>query len=170
MQRILHGIRHLHDVLHPSSKVLLVCGSSFRKLPIRETVISAPVSYTVFSHFSPNPSYEAVCQGIELFNQAHCDTILAVGGGSAIDVAKCIKLFSKKPKGTHYLDQPYEDTGIPLIAIPTTAGSGSESTRYAVIYDQGEKQSITHESIIPDVAILDASYWQHCHPTKGDAP
>ncbi len=58
-------------------------------------------------------------------------------------------------KETLYLNQPYEDTDIKLIAIPTTAGTGSESTRYAVIYYDGKKQSVTHDSIIPDVAILE---------------
>jgi alcohol dehydrogenase class IV len=56
-----------------------------------------------------------------------------------------------------FLDQPYEDTGVRLVAIPTTAGTGSESTRYAVIYYEGKKQSVTHTSIIPDVAILEPS-------------
>ena len=54
-----------------------------------------------------------------------------------------------------YLEQEYKDTGVKLIAIPTTAGTGSESTRYAVIYYKGKKQSVTHDSIIPDVAILE---------------
>ena len=54
-----------------------------------------------------------------------------------------------------YLEQEYKDTGVKLIAIPTTAGTGSESTRYAVIYYDCKKQSVTHESIIPDVAILE---------------
>ena len=54
-----------------------------------------------------------------------------------------------------YLEQEYKDTGIKLIAVPTTAGTGSESTRYAVIYYDGKKQSVTHDSIIPDVAILE---------------
>ena len=59
-------------------------------------------------------------------------------------------------KDVNYLQQEYTDSGIPLIAIPTTAGTGSESTRYAVIYYEGKKQSIAHESIIPDFAVLDA--------------
>ena len=54
-----------------------------------------------------------------------------------------------------YLEQEYRDTGVKLIAVPTTAGTGSESTRYAVIYYEGKKQSVTHDSIIPDVALLE---------------
>ena len=111
----------------------------------------------VFDEFAPNPLYEQVCKGVELFNAEGCDTIVAVGGGSAIDVAKCIKLYCKMQVGELYLDQPYKDSGVKLIAIPTTAGTGSESTRYAVIYYEGKKQSVTHESIIPDVALLEPS-------------
>lgn len=59
--------------------------------------------------------------------------------------------------GKLFFEQPYSDTGIKLIAIPTTAGTGSESTRYAVIYYDGAKQSITHSSIVPDFAVLEPS-------------
>ena len=57
--------------------------------------------------------------------------------------------------GDCYLQQDFSDSGIPLVAIPTTAGTGSESTRFAVIYHQGVKQSVTHPSIIPNYAILE---------------
>jgi alcohol dehydrogenase class IV len=57
----------------------------------------------------------------------------------------------------NYLHQEYRDSGVPLIVVPTTAGTGSESTRYAVIYFEGKKQSVAHDSIIPDYAILEPS-------------
>jgi alcohol dehydrogenase class IV len=79
---------------------------------------------------------------------------LALGGGSAIDVAKCIKLYCKMSKHELYLKQEYTDTGVPLIAMPTTAGTGSESTPFSVIYYGGEKQSVKHPSILPNFAIL----------------
>lgn len=63
-------------------------------------------------------------------------------------------------KDINYLQQEYTDSGISLIAIPTTAGTGSESSRYAVIYYEGKKQSITHESILPNIVILDAELLQ----------
>ena len=92
---------------------------------------------------------------MDLFQITKCDTILAVGGGSSLDVAKCIKLYCQMSKDDIYLNQAYKDTGVKLIAIPTTAGTGSESTRYAVIYYDGKKQSVTHDSIIPNIAILE---------------
>ena len=154
-QVIYHGIDHLSAALEGSSKVLLVCDSSFPFLNIKADIEAMDVPYVVFSDFTPNPLYEDVCKAVDLFNITKCDTILAVGGGSSMDVAKCIKLYCRMNKETLYLDQEYKDTGVKLIAIPTTAGTGSESTRYAVIYYDGKKQSVTHDSIIPNFAILE---------------
>ena len=155
MQKILKGIDCLGEVFKGSAKILLVCDSSFPYLSIKSDIERVEVSYVVFDQFTPNPLYEDVCKGVELFNSAQCDTILAVGGGSSLDVAKCIKLYCKMDKDRLYMEQEYKDTGVKLVAIPTTAGTGSESTRYAVIYYDGKKQSVTHDSIVPDVAILE---------------
>lgn len=155
MQKILIGIDCLGEALKGSTKVLLVCDSSFPFLSIKDDIERMEVPHVVFDQFTPNPLYEDVCKGVDLFQNAQCDTILAVGGGSSLDVAKCIKLYCRMEKDKLYLEQEYKDTGVKLIAIPTTAGTGSESTRYAVIYYDGKKQSVTHDSIIPDVAILE---------------
>jgi alcohol dehydrogenase class IV len=155
MQKILKGINNLGEALKDSTKVLLVCDSSFPFLSIKGDIEQMKVPYVTFDQFTPNPLYEDVCKGVDLFQSAKCDTILAVGGGSSLDMAKCIKLYCQMDKDKLYLEQDYKDTGVKLIAIPTTAGTGSESTRYAVIYYDGKKQSVTHDSIIPDVAILE---------------
>lgn len=152
---LLNGISHLKEVLEDSKKVFLVCDSSFPYLNIKNDIENIGVPHVVFSDYSSNPVYEDVCKGIDLFQITKCDTILAVGGGSSIDVAKCIKLYCQMSRSKLYLEQDYKDTGIKLIAIPTTAGTGSESTRYAVIYYEGQKQSVTHDSIIPNVSILE---------------
>ena len=154
-QTIYQGIGHLNEALKGAGKVLLVCDSSFPYLSIKSDIEGMTVPYAVFDGFTPNPLYEDVSKGVDLFNAEGCDTILAVGGGSSMDVAKCIKLYSKMSKDTLYLEQEYRDTGVRLVAIPTTAGTGSESTRYAVIYYDGKKQSVTHDSIVPDAAILE---------------
>lgn len=155
MQKILFKINNLGEALKGSTKVLLVCDSSFPFLSIKGDIERMEVPYVTFDQFTPNPLYEDVYKGVDLFQSAKCDTILAVGGGSSLDVAKCIKLYCQMEKDKLYLEQEYKDTGVKLIAIPTTAGTGSESTRYAVIYYDGKKQSVTHDSIIPDVAILE---------------
>ncbi len=155
MQTICHGISFLKKALDGSTKVLLVCDSSFFCLNIRNEIEKMGVPYVIFDQFTSNPLYEDVCKGVDLFQITKCDALLAIGGGSCMDVAKCIKLYCKMERNKLYLHQEYRDTGVKLIAIPTTAGTGSESTRYAVIYYDGKKQSVTHDSIIPDVAILE---------------
>ena len=155
MQTIYQGIEHLSEALEGSIKVLLVCDSSFDFLNIKDDIEHMDVPHVIFNDFTPNPLYEDVCKGVDLFQITKCDTILAVGGGSSLDVAKCIKLYCQMSKDDIYLNQAYKDTGVKLIAIPTTAGTGSESTRYAVIYYDGKKQSVTHDSIIPNIAILE---------------
>ena len=155
-QQVINDIRYLDDVLTGSRKVLLVCDSSFPYLTIKGEIEAMKMPYVVFDQFTPNPLYEDVCKGVELFQSEQCDTILAVGGGSTIDVAKCIKLYCRMSTDKLYLEQEYKDTGVKLIAVPTTAGTGSESTRYAVIYYDGKKQSVTHDSIVPNVAILES--------------
>ena len=153
-QTILHGLEGLQDFL-AGHRFLLVHGKSFEGLGVSH--IFDVFQYTVFTGFSPNPLYEQIVEGVKVFNENSCDIIVAVGGGSAIDVAKCIKLYCRMDPSVNYLQQKTCDIGIPLIAIPTTAGTGSESTRHAVIYYNGVKQSISHPSIQPDVAVLEPS-------------
>ncbi|MCM1327793.1 MAG: phosphonoacetaldehyde reductase, partial [Lachnoclostridium sp.] len=78
-----------------------------------------------------------------------------VGGGSAMDVAKCIKLFSNMKQEQNYLEQPVIPNGIEFLAVPTTAGTGSEATRFAVIYYNGEKQSVADDSCMPSAVLMD---------------
>ncbi len=153
-QTILHGLDVLQDFLK-GHRFLLVHGKSFDGLGISQ--IFKPFPHAEFVDFSSNPRYEQVVEGVKIFNDNHCDMVVAVGGGSAIDVAKCIKLYCCMDPTVNYLWQTSCVTGIPLIAIPTTAGTGSESTRHAVIYYGGVKQSISHPSIRPDVVILEPS-------------
>ena len=163
-QTILNGICHLREVLGDSKKVFLVCDSSFPYLNIKDDIENMGVPHVVFSDFTPNPRYEEVCKGIDTFQITKCDTLLAVGGGSAIDVAKCIKLAVLAKEGNNAIIPPLVNTRVecdgsklPFIAIPTTAGTGSESTHNAVMYYEGAKQTVTNDGILPDVAILEPS-------------
>lgn len=153
-QTILKRLDGLQDFL-AGHRFLLVHGKSFDGLGVSEVFDSLP--HAEFIDFSPNPLYEQVVEGVKAFNEDSCDMIVAVGGGSAIDVAKCIKLYCRMDPLADFLSQTPCDTGIPLIAIPTTAGTGSESTRHAVIYRDGIKQSISHPSIRSDIAVLEPS-------------
>lgn len=136
-------------------RALLVCDPSFEKLSIAPAFQELPVELTVFDGFSPNPRYEEAAAGTERFRREGCDSIVAVGGGSALDVAKCVKLFCAMEPGESYLRQEFRETGVPLVAVPTTAGTGSERTRFAVVYDRGEKQSVASDAILPEIVILE---------------
>lgn len=165
MQKILNGIANLPAILKEvgCKKLFLVIDSSYPFLNIKDAIEALPVEEKVkFSDFTPNPLYEQVCNGIELLKSSDCDTILAVGGGSAIDVAKCIKLAVLAKEGNAAIIPPLvserlpiDGSRLPFIAIPTTAGTGSESTHNAVMYYDGAKQTVTNDGILPDVAILE---------------
>ena len=139
--------------------ILLVCDESIRFLKDISAhfklIESRGTKLVRFSDFQPNPLYESVVAGVQVLLQNDCKAIIALGGGSAMDVAKCIKLFSNMDHGRNYLEQTILPNSIPFLAIPTTAGTGSEATRYAVIYYDGAKQSVTSESIIPEAVLLD---------------
>lgn len=122
-------------------RLFLVCRSSFDKLDIAGFINGLdPIR---FGGFKPNPKMEEVLDGVEAFKASDCDTILAVGGGSSIDAAKCIKYYSESDAS--------------LIAIPTTSGTGSESTHFAVVYENGVKKSVTADNLLPEIVILEPS-------------
>jgi alcohol dehydrogenase class IV len=167
MQKIIDGIAQLPAIVKEvgCEKLFLVVDSSYPFLNIKDVIEALPVKERVmFSDFTPNPLYEQVCYGIDLLKNSNCDTILAVGGGSAIDVAKCIKLAVLAKEGNASIIPPLVSTRVacdgaklPFIAIPTTAGTGSESTHNAVMYYEGAKQTVTNDGVLPDYAILEPS-------------
>lgn len=135
--------RTLDRFLAPFRRVFLVCGSSAHRLMVGKHLEKlkgqGKVQIVRFSDFSPNPDQEDILKGAALFQAAGCGLIAAIGGGSAIDTAKCIR----------------RGAGVPLLAVPTTAGSGSEATHFAVAYRQGVKESV--DCGLPDAVLLDPS-------------
>ena len=139
---------------------LVVGGSSYRHSlikPFLDEYLAPPV----FSGYSANPRIEEVHAGLRLFTDQGCDSIISVGGGSAMDVAKCIKLLAAadgaEPPGSGgfpAFGAPL-DRRVPHLAIPTTAGTGSESTHFAVVYIDGEKHSVAHDAALPEWALLE---------------
>lgn len=145
-----------------AKKILMVCdGSIWYQKEFNahlEEIEKTGIEMVGFRDFQPNPLYENVQAGVKVFREEGCDAIIAVGGGSAMDVAKCIKLYSNLPgdgENGSWLTAEYVPNGIPFLAMPTTAGTGSEATRYAVIYYDGKKQSVTSESFIPETVLMD---------------
>ena len=151
--------RKLDAWLADKRQVLLVCDPSIQFLDrFSRKLEEITVPVVRFSDFQPNPLYESVLHGVQLMRTKGCDAIIAVGGGSAMDVAKCIKAYcwmEGDGKDGGFLKQEIQPNDIPFLAMPTTAGTGSEATRYAVIYYDGKKQSVTSESFIPDTVLMD---------------
>ena len=141
--------------------LFLVCDSSIAFLTEIDShlkELEKKIKIVRFDDFRPNPEYESVVKGVKAFREAGADAVAAIGGGSAMDTAKCIRLYSNMEGNGEegsFLKQEINPSGIPFLAVPTTAGTGSEATRFAVIYYEGKKQSVAHVSCIPATVMLD---------------
>jgi len=143
-------------------KVLLVTGKSgFREQAarkIRKQLSSAEIA--VYDKVEPNPTYQNVDEGVELLGDAGGQMVIALGGGSVIDTAKLIASLAVN-KGDAYdyafRGKRIERKGLPVIAIPTTAGTGSEVTPFAVISDKEKKLKapVRNRYLFPKVAVVD---------------
>ncbi len=113
--------------------------------------------WPVFSGVHPNPTISDVEAATDAFRAAQCDGVIAVGGGSALDVGKVIRLRLKRPeKRLAEFDFNADWSGLaPCITIPTTAGTGSEVGRSSVIIMEGKKQVIFHPALLASLVILD---------------
>lgn len=114
-------------------------------------------SFTSFSDFTSNPKIEDVKKGIDLYRSRKFDIIIAIGGGSAMDIAKLIKGLAKSDEDleSHIKNNHHIQNNIPFIAVPTTCGSGSESTHFAVVYINGIKYSFANKNLLPNYALID---------------
>ena len=113
-----------------------------------------------FHDFEVNPKIEDAIRGATLARNFAPEVILAVGGGSVMDMAKLIKAFLKTPGDPAQIAQgqiAVADPQVPLIAVPTTAGSGSEATHFAVVYIGAQKFSLAAQCLLPSCAVLDGS-------------
>ncbi len=123
--------------------VLFICSGEYDRYGYRKALDEIKIKSAAFCDFEPCPEVSSVEKGIEAYKENGCDFIIAVGGGSAIDTAKGIKYYSK-------LD-------FPILAIPTTAGTGAEVTRFSVLYRNKDKESVSDYSIIPNYQIFDST-------------
>jgi len=151
-------------------KCLVVTGRTFARKygyidRMRELLEASNVKVEFFSRVEPNPSFQTVEEGAELVKKIGVDVIVGFGGGSAMDAAKAIALLASKSEDIRdYVGVPVdEEDVIPIIAVPTTCGTGSEVTKYSVLTDVENKRKVVvlGYSILPRVAILDPTILKH---------
>jgi alcohol dehydrogenase class IV len=144
-----------------ATRVLVVTGrTTSRADAIRSALGEAGLSSIAFG-VATEPSVERVRAAMELISEAGCDAVLGFGGGSAIDVAKAAALLATS--GTDPLEhlevigagRPIQKPGLPCLAVPTTAGTGSEVTRNSVLSGGGVKASLRSPLMLPKVAVID---------------
>ena len=144
-----------------ASRVLVVTGrTTSRADTLRSELRETGISSIVFG-VATEPSIERVRAAVSLVAESGCDAVLGFGGGSALDVAKAVAVLALS--GTDPTDHlevigaghPIERPGLPCVAVPTTAGTGSEVTRNSVLSGGGVKASLRSPLILPKVALVD---------------
>lgn len=159
------AIENLREILlmQKSDKIFLVTGKKSFEISGAQKIfkgLSKEFEFIRFSNFSENPKFEELENGINLFRNSNCENVMAVGGGSVIDMAKLINILTVQDKNSaDYITgkEIITNKGKKFTAIPTTSGAGSEATHFAVVYLNKEKYSLAHEYILPDTAVIDPS-------------
>ncbi|MCB8880521.1 iron-containing alcohol dehydrogenase [Acidisoma cellulosilytica] len=125
-------------------------------------ILEPVANATVFDQTPSNPTEEAAVLAYDLYKSAHCDGVVAIGGGSSIDLAKAVRLLTGHPGPLEQYAainggvKRIQNTMCPMIAIPTTAGTGSEVGRAAIINTlSGRKLGILSPFILPSIALCD---------------
>lgn len=159
-------LKELSEFSFPGSKALIIItrGQSMRSLGYLGAVIEslklAGVSSIVYDRITPNPTDIEVMEAVELARGEKCDMIIGLGGGSAIDAAKAAALMVNNP-GTYWdyakFGKEPEEKVLPVIAIPTTAGTGSEINPWCIITNNETKEKIAFGSplLFPLLAVVD---------------
>lgn len=148
------------------SKVLVVTDKGLLQFGVAKLVTDvldeAGISYDIFSEVKPNPTVSNVKAGIDAFKKAQADILVAIGGGSSIDTAKAIGIVIANPEFGDIVSlvgcAPTKNKSVPIIALPTTAGTAAETTiNYVIIDEEKQKKMVCVDpNDIPAVAIIDA--------------
>ena len=155
------------DIVKQAKRVFVVSGKASYVASGAKSAIEAALGAAIvdtFVDYTANPCIEEVMNGVQRFKIAKADLIVAVGGGSAMDVAKSINGLAQFDAR----DVPrvlagkikIEKVAAPMVAIPTTAGTGSEATHFAVVYMQNKKYSLAAQSLLPACALVDPQFSQ----------
>lgn len=149
---------NLHKALVCSDKGLIKVGTT--KM-VTDVLDAAGFPYDIYSEIKPNPTVTNVKQGVEAFKASGADCIIAIGGGSSMDTAKGIGIVANNPEFSDIVSlegcAPTKHKSVPIIALPTTAGTGAEVTINYVIIDEERqaKMVCVDPNDIPAVAIVD---------------
>ena len=149
---------NLHKALVTTDKGLLKVGTAQM---VTEVLDKAGFPYEIYSEIKPNPTVTNVKQGVEAFKASGADCIIAIGGGSSMDTAKGIGIITANPEFADVVSlegcAPTKHKSIPIIALPTTAGTGAEVTiNYVIIDEEHQKKMVCVDpNDIPVVAIID---------------
>ncbi len=146
-----------------ATKVLIVTDLGILKIgyadEIAKNLHNAGITSTIFSDVTPDPTLQNVTDGLNQYRAENCDVIVSIGGGSAIDCGKgiSIKLTNNGEFADYMGIDKIPNQGAPLIAIPTTAGTGSEVTKVTVITDTNRnvKMMLSSACLLASVAIVD---------------
>lgn len=147
-------------------KALVVSDKGLIKFGVTKMVTDeldlANIPYEIYSEIKPNPTVTNVKQGVEAFKRAGADLLIAIGGGSSMDTAKGIGIVTNNPEFADIVSlegcAPTKHKSIPIIAMPTTAGTAAETTiNYVIIDEEKQKKMVCVDpNDIPSVAIIDA--------------
>lgn len=156
---------HKKELLSYGSKALIITGKNSSRIngslsDVTDVLAEASVPYHIFNEIEENPSVETVVRAAEEGKQFGADFVIGIGGGSPLDAAKAIALLVANPEQTgDCLYQPLDLDHLPVIAVPTTCGTGSEVTPNAVLtrHAQKTKKSISYP-IFPELALVDGKY------------
>ncbi|EMI22074.1 bifunctional acetaldehyde-CoA/alcohol dehydrogenase [Rhodopirellula maiorica SM1] len=146
---------------HAVKRVFLVVDPVASAASGADTVLADALNHcevTPFSKFQLNPKLEDVQRGIALFRDNDPEMVIALGGGTAIDLAKMIGTLAVQSNDARAIvlgHNQIQCDGPPLVAVPTTAGTGSEATHFAVVYVDGDKYSLADPTLLPDYALVD---------------
>ena len=154
------------------SRVLLVCGSKPKRIQHCLELLEQNQYRVECFQVLNEPSIDTIEAGGRKAREGF-DWVLGIGGGSVLDAAKAIAIMARQTgEVMDYLEvigqgKPIESPGLPIVAVPTTAGTGSEVTRNAVLSstDHKVKVSMRHPSMLPDVALVDPALTVSCPPT-----
>lgn len=153
-----------------SKKVYIVSGKkSYELSGAKEKLenLLKGINYYRYCNFEENPKFKDLVKGAKLIRNYNPDLVIAIGGGSVIDTAKIISVLPVDVNlGEAMVRGNQQVTGkiAPLTVIPTTAGSGSEATHFAVVYLDKEKYSVAHERLLPDYVIIDPVFTYSMSP------